>query len=101
MQVREITSLSEIKNIEVLKLATSMKDNEILLMFSDGSHSIISSNYNGIIYNNKTNEPISRIPIDTNWRPINIGIRLYNGEVRYYRSTLFQDLNYITWYYKK
>lgn len=101
MQVREVKSLNEIKNVEVLKIAVNMRDDEILLMFGDGSHSIVSSNYNGIIYDNKTTKPVSRIPIDTNWRPINVGIRLYNGEVRYCRSTLFQDLNYITWYYKK
>ena len=101
MQVREITNINDIRNEEVFETAKNMKSDEILLMFGDGTYSIVSSKYNGIIYDRKNDAPISRIPIDTNWRPINVGIRLYNGEVRYCRSNLFQNLYYITWYYSK
>lgn len=101
MQVREIRKLNEIVNPEVLEIAKGIDAEEILLMFSDGSYAVVNSNYSGIIYNTKDNQPISRIPIDTNWRPINVGIRLYNCEVKYCRSTFFQDLDYITWFYIK
>lgn len=101
MQVREIRKLDEIISSEVMEIAKNIDTEEILLMFSNGSYAVINSNYNGIIYNIKDKQPISRIPIDTNWRPINVGIRLYNYEVKYCRSTLFQDLDYITWFYTK
>lgn len=99
MQIRQIKSLNEIVDHNVLEIVRTIGHDEILLMFTNGTYSIIKSNYNGIIYNIKNNQSVSHIPIDTNWRPISIGIHLYNSEVKYCRSVLYWDLDYIDWFY--
>ena len=101
MQIREIKDINEIRNSEALKLASGLQENELLLIFGDGSCSKVSYDYHGLIFNSKTHEPMSRIPIDTHWRPIEVGVRLYNGEVRTCRQELYMNLDYVTAFYRK
>ena len=101
MQIREIRDINEIRNGEALKIANQLKDNELLLIFGDGSCSKVSYDYCGLVFNSKTNEPMSRIQIDTHWRPIEVGVRLYNGEVRTCRKEFYMDLDYVIAFYRK
>lgn len=101
MIVTEIKDVRKITNKKAIELAKNLKDNEILLILNDGNCAIVPKKYNGIIRDSQTNEPISRIPVDTNWRPVSIGLRLYNCEVREYKSLLYGDLSYILSFYQK
>ena len=101
MQIKEIKNIDEIRNSEALKIANELQENELLLIFGDGSCSKVSYDYHGLIFNSKTHEPMSRIPIDTHWRPIDVGVRLYNGEVRICRQEYYMNLDYVTAFYRK
>lgn len=97
MQPIKITNVSQIKNPEILHTLESLQDDQVILIFSDGVFTKISDKYEGAL-KTPDNKVITPNPIDMNWRPIWVGPRLFNSEMRLIRRLYFQDVSYITHY---
>ena len=97
MQPIKIKEVDQIKNPEIIKELDSLQDNQIILIFSDGSFSKVSTNYEGFL-RDSNNNIINSNPINMNWRPVWVGIRLFNGDIRTIRQLYFKEVSYITHY---
>lgn len=98
MQPVKIKEVGQIRNEEIIKELSCLEDNQVILIFSDGSFTTISDTYEGHLKDNKNGQVISHNPINMNWRPLWVGIRLFNGDMRTIRQLYFQDVKYITHY---
>lgn len=98
MNVTKITNINQIKNQEILNELHRMMDNEIILIFSDGSFTKIDDMLEGKILDIKSGEPVCLNPINMKWRPVWVGMRLYNADIRTMRRMLMTNDNYIMSY---
>lgn len=93
----KITDVNEIKNPQLLETTQTLEEGEVVLVFSNGTFTKISDRYEGVI-KTMDDKTISLNPINMNWRPIWVGIRLFNTDMRTMRQLYFQDVTYITHY---
>ena len=97
MQPIKITNVNQIKNPKILDTLESLEDDQVILIFSDGVFTKISDRYEGAL-KTEDSKVINPNPIDMNWRPIWVGPRLFNSEMRLMRQLYFKDVTYITHY---
>lgn len=93
----KITDVSKITNPELLETTKTLEDDQVILIFSNGTFTKISDRYEGVI-KTMDSKAISPNPINMNWRPVWVGIRLFNTDMRMMRQLYFQDVTYITHY---
>lgn len=98
MRPIKITSIENIKNKEILKEVENLKIDQVIIIFADGTYTKIDNHFEGQLKDIITGEIMTLNPIDMNWRPMWIGLRLFNAELRTIKELLFRQVNYISYY---
>lgn len=97
MQPIKIKSMEEL-NDTLKREVELLSDDEIIVIFSDKTFTKVSKSFEGLLKNSITGEAISLNPINTNWKPIWVGLRLFNAELREIQRTFFKEVTYISYY---
>lgn len=76
----KIKSVEEIKNKEVVQELKDLTEGQVILIFTDGTYTKIPEFYEGQLKDINNNEVLTLNPINTYWRPLWVGIRLFNTD---------------------